>query len=56
MSNLSKNAKKQIKRHIKNGTKISNQHALNVLKKTKILNELLSYGGKGLNKILVGGL
>ena len=55
MSVLSKNAQKQIKKYMKNGTKITNEHALKLIKNTELLNGVLTKGFKGLNVILTFG-
>ena len=55
MSGLSKNAQKQIKKYMKNGTKVTNEHALKLLKNTELLNGVLTKGFKGLSAILTFG-
>ena len=55
MSGLSKNAQKQIKKYLKNGTEITNEHALKLIKNTELLNEVLTKGFKGINEILTFG-
>ena len=55
MSGLSKNAQKQIKKFMKNGTKITNEHALKLIKNTKLLNKTLNKGFDILNEILTFG-
>ena len=53
---LSKNAQKQITRYLNKGTEITNVHALKLLKKTSLFNDLLTTGFKGLNQFLSYGL